>query len=450
LSFPPVACRRIKQARPGVPRFGNRDGIDIGNGEGLRAGEKPAILSLMKDIQTDVLIVGGGLIGGPLAVALASAGVSVAVVDTEDPTATDDQAFDGRASAIALAPQRALAALGLWPTIAPFAAPIEQIRVSDGHSPLFLHYDHQAIGSEPFGWIVENRAIRMALRQRLATLPSVRQFAPARLASLERQAAGVVARLEDGTRLRAALVVAADGRASPTRQSAGIGLTRWNYGQTAIVCTVAHARGHRNIAQEHFLPAGPFAILPLPGNRSSVVWTEKAHLVPAILAQDDATFLAELESRFGDFLGDIAVEGPRFSYPLSLQFADAYTADRLVLVGDAAHGMHPVAGQGMNMGLRDVAALAEVLVDAKRLGLDLGHGTVLARYARWRRFDNLLMLGLTDALVRLFSNDLLPVQVIRDLGLAAVNRMAPLKRFFMRHAMGLVGDLPRLLRGQAL
>lgn len=404
----------------------------------------------MKDIRTDVLIVGGGLIGGPLAVALASAGVSVAVIDTEDPKQAEDQAFDGRASAIALAPQRALVELGLWPAIAPFAAAIEQIRVSDGHSPLFLHYDHQAIGSEPFGWIVENRAIRQALQQRYAALPMLRMFAPVRLTSLERQAAGVVALLADGTRLSAALAVAADGRASPTRAQAGIGITKWAYGQTAIVCTVAHARSHRNIAQEHFLPAGPFAILPLPGNRSSVVWTEKSHLVPAILAQDDESFLAELASRFGDFLGEISVEGPRFSYPLSLQFAEAYSAHRLVLVGDAAHGMHPVAGQGMNMGLRDVAALAEVLVDAKRLGLDLGHGSVLARYARWRRFDNLLMLGLTDTLVRLFSNDVLPVQLARDFGLAAVNRMGPLKRFFMRHAMGLVGELPRLLKGQAL
>lgn len=404
----------------------------------------------MTDIRTDVLIVGGGLIGGPLAVALASAGVTVAVVDAEDPARAKDETFDGRASAIALAPRKALAAIGLWPAIAPFAAAIEQIRVSDGHSPLFLHYDHRAIGDDPFGWIVENRAIRTALGRRLADLPSARVFAPARLSSLKREAGEVRARLEDGTEISAALAVAADGRASPTRRSAGIGVTKWAYGQTAIVCTVAHARGHHNIAHEHFLPAGPFAILPLPGNRSSVVWTEKAHLAPAILGQDDESFLAELASRFGDFLGDLSLEGPRFSYPLSLQFADAYTAHRLALVGDAAHGMHPVAGQGMNMGLRDVAALAEVLVDAKRLGLDPGHGSVLAQYARWRRFDNLLMLGLTDTLVRLFSNKRPMLRLARDIGLAAVDRAGPVKRFFMRHAMGLVGDLPRLLKGQAL
>lgn len=404
----------------------------------------------METVDCDALIIGGGLIGGPLACALASVGVSVAVVDAEHPKTTMDATFDGRASALALAPQRVLAAIGAWPAIAPHAAAIEQIRVADGASPLFLHYDHLALGNDPFGWIVENRAIRSAVQARLGGLPSVRLFAPARLDHLERGPDRVTARLTDGTHLSAALVVAADGRASPTRRSAGIGITRWDYGQIAIVCTVAHSRPHRNIAQEHFLPAGPFAILPLPGNRSSVVWTERARLAPAIVNQDDDGFLRELKSRFGDFLGDIAIEGPRFSYPLSLQLADAYTAPRLVLVGDAAHGMHPVAGQGMNMGLRDVAALAEVLVDAKRLGLDLGHGSVLARYARWRRFDNLLMLGLTDGIVRLFSNDAPALRLVRDLGLAAVNRMDPLKRFFMRHAMGLVGDLPRLLKGEAL
>jgi 2-octaprenyl-6-methoxyphenol hydroxylase len=234
------------------------------------------------------------------------------------------------------------------------------------------------------------------------------------------------------------------------RRAAGIEITSWDYGQTAIVCTVAHEKPHHDTAQEHFLPAGPFAILPLTGNRSSIVWTEKAHLAGPILAQDDAGFMRELASRFGDYLGGLTLEGPRFSYPLSFQLAQSYTAQRLALIGDAAHGMHPVAGQGMNMGLRDVAALAELLVDAKRLGQDLGDGQILARYERWRRFDNLLMMGLTDSLVRLFSNDVAPVRLARDLGMAAVDRLPPLKRFFMRHAMGLVGELPRLLKGEAL
>jgi len=404
----------------------------------------------MTEISADVVIIGGGLVGGPLACALAGAGLSVALVDGEVPDETLAPTFDGRASAVALAPQRMLAAIGLWPDIEPWAAPIKHIRVSDGASPLFLHYDHREVGDVPFGWIVENRALRQANLRGIARHGRINFLAPARLVNLQRNPADVVATLADGRTIRARLAVAADGRTSPVREGAKIGVTRWDYHQTAIVCTVAHSLPHGDAAQEHFLPAGPFAILPLTGQRSSVVWTEKAHLADAILAQNEAGFRRELEARFGDYLGDLTLEGPRFSYPLSLQFADSYTAHRLAIIGDAAHGMHPVAGQGMNMGLRDVAALAELLVEAKRLGQDLGDAQILARYGRWRRFDNLLMLGLTDGLVRLFSNDIGPVKLARDVGMAAVNRMPPLKRFFMRHAMGLVGELPKLLRGEAL
>ena len=404
----------------------------------------------MTEIVADVVIIGGGLVGGPLACALAGAGLSVALVDGEVPDATLSPSFDGRASAVALAPQKMLEAIGLWPDIAPWAAPIKHIRVSDGASPLFLHYDHREVGDVPFGWIVENRALRQANLKAIARHDRIAFLAPARLVELQRHPGDVVATLADGRTVRARLAVAADGRASPVREGAGIGVTRWDYRQTAIVCTVAHSLPHGDAAQEHFLPAGPFAILPLTGNRSSVVWTEKAHLTDAILRQDDDAFLRELHSRFGDYLGDLSLEGPRFSYPLSLQFADSYTARRLAIIGDAAHGMHPVAGQGMNMGLRDVAALAELLVEAKRLGQDLGDAQILARYGRWRRFDNLLMLGLTDGLVRLFSNDIAPVKLARDVGMAAVNRLPTLKRFFMRHAMGMVGELPKLLRGETL
>ncbi len=405
----------------------------------------------MTELTADVLVIGGGLVGGPLACALAQSGLSVALIDGEVPDATLAPTFDGRASAVALAPQRMLAAIGLWPHIEPWAAPIRHIRVSDGASPLYLHYDHREVGEDSFGWIVENRALRQAILKGIARHGDKIAFlAPARMTHLARNPSDVVATLSDGRTVRARLAVAADGRGSPTRESAGIGVTSWKYGQTAIVCTVAHSLPHGDAAQEHFLPAGPFAILPLTGQRSSVVWTEKAHLVPAILAQDEAAFQRELESRFGDYLGDLTLEGPRFSYPLTLQFARSYTAHRLALIGDAAHGMHPVAGQGMNMGLRDVAALAELLVEAKRLGQDLGDAQILARYGRWRRFDNLLMLGLTDGLVRLFSNDVAPVKLVRDLGMAAVNRLPPLKRFFMKHAMGTVGELPKLLRGETL
>ena len=395
----------------------------------------------------DVLIVGGGPVGGTLACALSAAGMEVIAVDHADPAAGLDAGFDGRASSIALGSQRMLDALGLWAGMEPHAAPIRHIRVSEGGSPLFLHYDERDTGGPPFGYMVENRFIRKALFDRIPTLDTVRLLAPARVDGLERSASGVEARLADGRRISARLVVGADGRASGVRAGAGIRVTGWPYRQTAIVCTVAHERPHDSVAREHFLPTGPFAVLPLPGNRSSIVWTESKDLAPAIMALDEAEFLAELERRLGDTLGRLRVVGPRWSYPLSLQHAETAIALRLALVGDAAHAMHPIAGQGLNMGLRDVAALTEVLAEARRLGLDIGADTVLERFQRWRRFDNTLMLAMTDGLNRLFSNTIGPVRLARGLGLAAVNRMPPLKRLIVRSAMGLAGRLPRLMQG---
>jgi len=401
-------------------------------------------------LDTEVLVIGGGLVGGALGCALAAAGVGAVVVDNQDPAAGLDAGFDGRASAIALGSQRVLDGLGLWDGMAAEVAPILDIRVSDGASPLFLHYDHTEAGEAPFGYMVENRTIRKALAARLPALETVRLLAPATVARLERRGDGVVAELGDGRRITARLAVGADGRRSQTREKAGIGVTGWSYRQTGIVCTVAHELSHEFTAHEHFLPAGPFAILPLLDDRSSIVWTERSDLAPAIMALDDDDFVAELGLRFGDFLGRLEVVGPRWAYPLSLQFAKTAIARRLALVGDAFHGMHPIAGQGLNMGLRDVAALAEVVVDARRLGLDIGDDTVLERYHRWRRFDNTLMLAMTDGLNRLFSNAIEPLRLARDVGMATVNRLPPVKRLFMRHAMGLVGDLPRLMRGDAL
>ncbi|MFO1128827.1 MAG: UbiH/UbiF/VisC/COQ6 family ubiquinone biosynthesis hydroxylase [Rhodospirillales bacterium] len=399
-------------------------------------------------IWADVLIVGGGLVGGTLAIALAQGGLTSLVIEAGDPQAALDAGFDGRCSAIALTSQRMLAALGLWEPLTADAAPMLDIRVSDGASSLFLHYDHRDVGDQPFGYMLENRLLRRALLTRMRAEPAIRLIAPDRITRLERAGDGVEARLASGGRLRATLVIAADGRGSRIRDEAGIRVTRWSYGQTAIVCTVRHQRSHDFIAHEHFLPAGPFAILPLqPGDRSSLVWTERAELAPLIMGGSDAQFLAELERRFGDFLGNLTVEGPRFSHPLSLQYAWRAVDRRLALVGDAAHAMHPIAGQGLNMGFRDVAALAEVLGDAKRRKADPGAPQVLARYQRWRRFDNTLMLAMTDGLNRLFSNDIAPIRLARDLGLAGVNRMPALKRLFMRHAMGLAGELPRLMRG---
>jgi 2-octaprenyl-6-methoxyphenol hydroxylase len=401
--------------------------------------------------ETDVLIIGGGMVGMTLAAALAGAGVRVVVIDAQPARLRTAPAFDGRVSAIAAGSKAMLAAIGVWPRLEAEAEPILDIRVSDGHSPLFLHYDHRDLGDGPLGHMVENRHLRQALLAHLAGLESARLIDGRKVVSLDRDGARAAARLNDGRIVRAPLAVATDGSGSPTRRGAGIGITQWRYPQTGIVTTVAHARPHRGIAQEHFLPAGPFAILPMAGRRSSIVWTERTALAQRLVALDEAAFSAELALRFGDYLGKLRPVGPRFSYPLALLHADSYVAPRLALAGDAAHAMHPIAGQGLNMGLRDVAALAEVAVDGIRLGLDPGSPAVLEKYQRWRRFDNALMLAATDGLNRLFSNDVAPVRLARDLGLAAVNRMPPLKRLLMRQAMGLLGgDRPRLARGEAL
>ncbi|MDR3498401.1 MAG: FAD-dependent monooxygenase [Parvibaculum sp.] len=406
------------------------------------------------DYESDVLIVGGGLTGLPLALALAQGGLGVTVVDAQDPARVVDAGFDGRVSAIAFASCRMFDELGIMKHLEGQTQPINDIVVSDGRvregaSPLFLHFDHSEIGDQPLGQLIENRHIRIALQKALEEAKGIRLLAPL---SVERVAygEGVTARLSNGARVSAKLCLAADGRNSPTRVAAGIRTVGWDYNQAGIVTTVEHERPHDGVAQEYFLPGGPFAILPMVGNRASLVWTEKTEMAATIMALDDEAFADEMRARFGDYLGACKPVGPRWSYPLSLQLARDYVRPRLALVGDAAHGIHPIAGQGLNLGLRDVAAAAEVIVDAARLGLDIGALTVLERYQRWRRFDNVALSLLMDGLNRLFSNDIAPVRLARDLGLGLVNQIGPARRFFMRHAGGAVGDLPRLLRGEAI
>ena len=398
----------------------------------------------------DIAIVGGGLNGQTAALALARAGFDVVIVERGDPAAKLTDAFDGRVSSIAYGSKLVLDALGAWDGMADHGEPILEIRVSDRDAPLFLHYDHADVGDEPLGWILENRFIRRALDATLAATPGVRVLAPAEVTDMTRDGNGASLAMADGASLACSLVVACDGAMSPLRTRAGI--SHWNhaYHQQGIVCTVRHERPHRGIAHERFLPSGPFAILPIPGNLASLVWTEKDAIANRVMTLERDDILEEITWRFGDFLGELELVGPVWNYPLRLVLADRYTDHRFALLGDAAHAIHPIAGQGFNLGIRDCAVLAEVLADGRRLGLEPGDASLLANYARWRRTDMMALVAVTDSLNRLFSNALPPVALARDLGLAAVNRVPPLKKLFMRHAMGTVGKLPRLMRGESL
>jgi 2-octaprenyl-6-methoxyphenol hydroxylase len=399
----------------------------------------------------DVLIAGGGFAGLALALALRRAlGPDFAVTVADPEFGRGD---DPRASAIAAAPRRMFEALGVWPAVAADAQEIRDMiitdsRVEDAVRPVFLSFEGDIEPGEPFAHMIENAALVGELAAKavaegvtIVSLP-VTDFAVA--------PNGVSVTLGDGSVRTVKLLVAADGARSRLRERAGIVVRGWSYGQSAIVTTVAHERDHDGRAEEHFLPGGPFAILPLRNRRSSIVWTEHAAEAARIVALPDVEFHDQLEKRFGLHLGEITLAGPRRAYPLGLWVARNFVAERLALVGDAAHVIHPIAGQGLNMGLRDVAALAEAVVDAARLGLDPGDATVLERYQRWRRFDTLAMGVSTDALNRLFSNRSDVLRLVRDVGLGIVDRLPPLKRMFIREAAGLTGEVPKLLRGEVL
>jgi 2-octaprenyl-6-methoxyphenol hydroxylase len=407
----------------------------------------------MAEIEKDVGIAGGGMVGLTLALALAQGGLKVAVADPLTRAHMEDASFDGRVAALAFASVRMLKVLGVWEHLEMDAQPIDDILVNEGTlgrgpTPFSLHFDHREIG-EPLGHIVENRHIRKALFAAVAREERIAFYPGTSASHLTIEANSARLTLSDGLTIATPLAIDAEGRESALREAQNIGTVGWDYGQTGIVTTVAHARPHRGVAYEQFLPTGPFAILPMTGNRSSLVWTEKTAEARRILALEEAGFTAELITRFGHHLGEVSPVGPRWSYPLKLHLARAYAKERFVLAGDAAHTIHPLAGQGLNLGLKDVAALAETVLDAARLGLDYGQLDVLKRYERWRRFDSFALAAVTDGLNRLFSNDFAPLRLARDLGLGAVDRIAPLRRFFMRHAGGDLGTLPRLMRGEA-
>lgn len=403
--------------------------------------------------RSEVVIAGGGMVGLTLGIALAQSGVETIVIDGAPPAAVTDAAFDGRVSSFAPASRRMLEVLSIWEHVQPHAEPVLDIVVGDGTvrggaSTAMLHFDHRDLGPDPLAHMVENRHFRMALDARARACPLLTVVAPARVMSVRPTASDIRVSLDDGREVRALLCVAADGRDSPIREACGIRTHGWPYRQAGIVTTVAHDLPHRGVAHELFLEAGPFAILPMRGKQSSIVWSENERLAQAYMALEPDAFAGELRQRFGDHLGEIRQVGPRWSYPLSLTLAQTYLADRVVLVGDAAHAVHPLAGQGLNLGLRDVAAIAETIVEARRLGLDPGARSSLVRYEGWRRLDNTVFALSMDALNRLFSNDIVPLRGLRRLGIDLVDGLGPLKTAFMRQASGEVGNVPRLLRGE--
>lgn len=415
---------------------------------------KPTILRVMTP-DSDIIIVGGGLNGPALALALAQTGQRVTVIDTLPAATRKDADFDGRGYALALTSQRLLSAIDVWPLVADKAQPMLEITVTDGHagsgsSPLFLHFDHAEIEEGPMGYMVEDRHLRPAFLDAMQAAPLITQINGKTVVDQSVGPTGAMVTLDDGKTISGRLLVGSDGRNSGTARRAGIKRTGWDYGQTALVCAIAHEKPHHGIAHQFFMPPGPLAILPLTGNRSSIVWSERTETALWINTLDDAGYMAELRPRFGDFLGELELAGRRFTYPLNLTIANSFIAERLALVGDAAHGVHPIAGQGLNAGLRDVAALAETVTLAARRGEDIGAQTALQQYQQWRRFDTATLALATDTFNRLFSNDNPLLRLGRDLGLGLVNAMPGLRRSFIREAAGLTGDLPRLLQGKAI
>lgn len=407
-------------------------------------------------MDTEIIIAGGGLVGNALAIALARGDIKVVVIDPLPRAQQLATEFDGRTSAISSGSVRILTHLGVWNHMAGAAQPIHDIRVCDQDKPGFVHYSDKEVG-EPFGYILENGQIRRGLYLGLEGEANITVIED-KVVDYSTTAASATVTLESGRHITAPLLIAADGRFSKLREKAGIPHRVISYDQTAIVCLIEHEQPHDGVALEKFYPAGPFAILPLVPtaegiHRSGIVWTEHDNDAPHYVKLSDDEFNAELQRRVGDpatsYWGRVKAVGKRFAYPLKLMHADHFIAHRFVLVGDAAHGIHPIAGQGVNLGYRDVAVLAELLIEQRKLGLDLGSESVLSHYQRWRRFDSFSMTASTDILNRLFSNQVPGLSLIRRAGMVAVNHMPPLKRYFMKHAMGLIGDLPKMMRDAA-
>jgi len=403
----------------------------------------------------DVIIVGGGLTGPLLSLALAQGGMTSIVIDKDDVERMQTTMVSGKGYAIALSSRRLLTALGVWPEIEDQTYPIKDIlvrdgRVSDGARSAFLHFDHQEIGTEPFGHMAEDHVLRPAILKAVQSHTLITYRDKTSFLDCSVRDGCVEVSLDTGEVLKSKVLLGCDGRASKVAQKNNIKSMTKNYDQYGLVCTISHTKPHNHIAHEYFLPGGPFAILPLASHTSTLVWTEKKHLAQKIQASDDDVYIQAIQDRMKNLLGDVTLTGKRWSYPLSLKFVWSLHKPRVALVGDAAHVIHPIAGQGLNVGIRDVAALSQVLVEAHRRGEDIGSELVLERYSHWRRGDITALSLATDALNTLFSNDIEPVRVLRDMGLSAFNRVPFLRRSAMRFAAGLTGELPLLLQGRSL
>lgn len=402
----------------------------------------------------DVIILGGGLVGLTLGIALSKHQIRTAVIDPADPDKVLSASFDGRASAVASAPWRMLEAIGVGERLGGKGCPIATIRVQDGLTPEALMFE-PAPDDGALGYMFENRDLRLALDASARTAEGLTLMRPARPVDVQRDLDGVTVTLEDGRSISGSLLIGAEGRQSPTREAAGITVARWSYEHVAMIASIAHEKPHGGIAYEIFYPAGPFAVLPLIDgptgeHRSALVWTVGQKHAPAMLGLSERAYQAEAEKRMGGMLGAVRMISARSSYPLGFHHAARITDTRLALVGDAAHGIHPIAGQGVNLGYRDVAALTEVLVEGMRLGLDAGDAQLLARYQRWRSLDNFMVAASTDGLTRLFGLKGRTARTVRRIGLGAVQRLGPLKGRFMAEARGETGKLPKLLQGLAI
>ena len=408
-------------------------------------------LPIVINMENDIIIVGGGLNGPALALAAADAGFSVTIIDALPMAKRSLRDFDGRSYALALTSQRLLQGIGVWDAVSIHAQPMLEIKVTDGRAgegaaPWMMHFDHIEIEEGPMGFLVEDRHLRAAFLAAMDGSKLITQIDSARVIAQKVRPNGVTVTLDNSDTVSGRLLVGSDGRASGTARRAGIKRVGWGYDQTAVVCAVEHDKSHCGIAHQFFMPSGPLAILPLTGNRSSIVWSESTARATQLMKLDDAAFLSELRPAFGSFLGQISLTGARFNYPLGLTLAQTFISDRIALIGDAAHGVHPIAGQGLNAGLRDVAALAQILSEARARGEEIGAQQPLARYQEWRRFDTTTLALATDTFNRLFSNDNSLLRAARNFGMATINAAPTLRRGFIREAAGLTGDLPKLMQ----